>query len=128
MTSSISDQNEEAVDESSDPDDFLERTQNAKKNKSQAKKKNKTSKLANKYKGLNLKEITKADFKVSMVIHAKSKVKSSDNARTLKIESVATVTAPPKKSTKDNQQGLISSFCIKDGKKKDTTEKPKEEP
>ncbi len=66
---------EECVDESSESDDFLERTQNAKKTKQ------KKRQLANKYKGLALKELTKADFRVQTIIHAKNKIKTSDTAR-----------------------------------------------
>ncbi len=50
---------EEAVDDSSDQDDFVERTQNSKK---QAKKK--TVKVSNKYKGLDLQPISKDKFHV----------------------------------------------------------------
>jgi len=69
---------EEAVDDSSEQDDFVERTQNAKKGKQ--KKARKVS-IANKYKGIEFKELTKELFKVTCVLHAKHKVKTSDTAR-----------------------------------------------
>jgi hypothetical protein len=72
--------NEEAVDDSSEQDDFVERTQNA------AKKSKKKRKVVNKYKGIEFKELSKELFKVTCVIHAKNKVKLSDTVRMQKIE------------------------------------------
>ena len=72
----------EQVEESSESDDFVERTQNKKKKKVCKKPQ---AGIAKKYQSLNLKPLTKADFKITTVIHAKHKVKLSDSARIQKI-------------------------------------------
>jgi hypothetical protein len=102
--------NEEGVDDSSEQDDFVERTQNAKKSLKRKKK----QPVSNKYKGIEFKALSKELFKVACVIHCKQKVKIGETARLQKIESAATAPIKPA------PQGLISSFCTKD--KKSTTE------
>ncbi len=73
---------EEQVEQSSDSDDFVERTQCKKSNK----KKQAKVTTCNKYKNLNLKLLSRELFNVRTVIHAKHKVKLSDSARILRIE------------------------------------------
>ena len=80
--------NEEGVDDSSEQDDFVERTQNAKKNLKRKKK----QPVSNKYKGIEFKGLTKELFKVACVIHCKQKLKIGDTARLQKIQSAATAT------------------------------------
>ena len=94
------------MDESSEQDDFVERTQNAKKSLKRKKK----QPVSNKYKGIEFKALSKELFKVACVIHCKQKVKIGDTARLQKIESAATAPIKPA------PQGLISSFCTKDKK------------
>jgi hypothetical protein len=80
--------NEEGVDDSSEQDDFVERTQNAKKTLKRKKK----LPISNKYKGIEFKELTKELLKVACVIHCKQKVKIGETARLQKIQSAATTT------------------------------------
>ncbi|TNV84695.1 hypothetical protein FGO68_gene10096 [Halteria grandinella] len=117
---------EEAVEESSSSDDFVERTQQAKGGKkasTNSMKKKTKSKLVNKYANMDLKQITKQDMKVTIVIKTKNKVKLGDSVRQSKIEQAVSKPSA-KEQAKPLGQSKVSSFCIKDGGKPKDTKQP----